>query len=571
MTNETLLTLLDTRTNEMEHEILFRFLETGEIDSERNLTYGQFRLDAQRVASNLQARGLQGERILLLYPAGLDYIRAFYGCLYAGATAVPAYPPQLNKQAERLVTLITQSGAKAVLTTPQILKNIEKRLAHLPILAELQWLSHEELMVDPPQIWQDPAISPDHIAFLQYTSGSTSTPKGVMLSHANLLNNLAQIKERFQIIPSDMGISWLPLYHDMGLIGGMLEVIYAGISTALMSPVAFLQRPFRWLHAISHFGGTIAGGPNFAYDVCVRKVTEEQKAQLDLSKWTLAFNGAEPVRTDTMARFAEAFASCGFKQEAFFPCYGLAEATLIVSGGDRTQKPNAIHVDADQLAQDKVRLVPADTPNALEIVSCGAGVINQELLIIDPATQQPAPAGQVGEIWVASDSVAQGYWQAEEATEKGFKNMVNGRYYLSTEDLGFLHEGELYVTGRVKELIIIRGRNYYPTDIEKEIEAEYEPINTCVACTVERNGEETLILVTEIERGYARPEQTERRKPLNPDELKMQVRQFVSQAFQLRAYDVVLVKLGALPRTSSGKLQRGKTAKMYEEDALKLW
>ena len=423
-------TLIDISIEQMHvlpHQVAYTFLPDGETE-DGCLTYAQLDQKARAIAALLQEHGAQpGERVLLLYPAGLEYICGFLGCLYAGMVAVPSYPPRLNRPDLRLQTIAQDSQARIALTTSEVAASIQQRLANTPALTSITWLITQDLNIHlaAPQ-WQRPQVTGDTLAFLQYTSGSTSQPKGVKVSHGNLVHNLEQIKCFFGMNRQSHGIIWLPPYHDMGLIGGLLETLYCGITTTLMPPTAFLQKPARWLQAVSRYQGTISGGPNFAYDFCAQKITEEQKQGLDLSSWDVAFCGAEPIRKETLERFAAAFEPYGFRREALYPCYGLAEATLIVSGGTKGKQPSIRSFSADKLAQNQVVLADPQDQNSRELVSCGMASPDQRLLIVDPHTLERSPDNRVGEIWLAGPSITQGYWNRPLETEKTFQAQLAG-------------------------------------------------------------------------------------------------------------------------------------------------
>jgi len=386
---------------------------------------------------------------------------------------------------------------------------------------------------------------------LQYTSGSTGQPKGVMVSHGNLLHNSARICQFFGHSEVSRGVSWLPPYHDMGLVGGIIQPLYVGVPTALMPPVAFLQKPLRWLRMISQYGATNSGGPNFAYDLCVQKTTPEQRAQLDLSHWQVAFSGAEPVRPETLQRFADTFASVGFRPEAFYPCYGMAETTLMVTGGEVEAVPRVDYLNEHALRHHQV--VSEAEADGQAVVSCGRSSSDQGLLIVDPDTGIPCADEEVGEIWVGvSGSLAKGYWRQPDQTHETFQAQTAAGQgpFLRTGDLGFLREGELFVTGRRKELIIIRGRNYYPKDIETTVETAHKALRpgagAAFAVTVE--GQERLVVVQEVKRTYLRN--------LDGDAIVDQVRAAIAEQHDLQLYALQLIKTGSIPKTSSGKIQR---------------
>ena len=556
----TLVNLLRWRALNQPDQRVYTFLVDGETE-EVHLTYGELDRQARAIAASLQSLGATGERALLLYPPGLEYIAGFFGCLYAGVIAVPAYPPdpaRLDRTLPRLQAMVADAQATVALTTAPILSMAEFVFAQAPDLAALQWLTTDTLADGTEDGWQEPALTGDSLAFLQYTSGSTRTPRGVMLSHDNLLYNSSLIRQAMEVTPDAIVVSWLPPYHDMGLIGAILQPLYAGCTCILMSPVSFLQRPFRWLQAISRYRATISGGPNFAYDLCVRKITPEQRATLDLSCWSLAFNGAEPVRSQTLDRFAAAFEPCGFRREAFYPCYGLAEATLIVSGGLRSVPPVIHTVQGAALEQNRVVDASATDEDARALVGCGQNLPGQKIVIVDPETLVQCPPDQVGEIWVAGPSVAQGYWNRPEETEQTFRAYMADTGegpFLRTGDLGFMRDGELFITGRIKDLIIIRGRNHYPQDIELTVEQSHPALRPgCgAAFSVDVSGEERLVVVQEV---YTN-------RPWDPDEVVGAIRQAVAETHEVQVYAVVLIEPRSIPKTSSGKIQRRACRAMF--------
>ncbi|RME50902.1 MAG: SDR family NAD(P)-dependent oxidoreductase [Deltaproteobacteria bacterium] len=549
----TLVELLRKRSDETPEKAGYIFLTDGESEEER-LTYGKLDERCRAIGAFLQERGLAGERALLLYPPGLEYLTAFYGCLYGNVVAVPAYPPdptRLGRTLPRLQTIVADCGAKLVLTDSMIHSMAQMMFEQAPDLAALEWVATDALDPTLSEGWRTPPIDGDTLAFLQYTSGSTAAPKGVMLTHANLLHNLAQIEDAFGIDGEAVGVIWLPPFHDMGLIGGILTPLYTSIPVILMSPLAFLQRPLRWLSAISKYGGTISGGPNFAYELCTHKVTEAEKERLDLRSWRLAFNGAEPIHPHTLDAFAEAFAPCGFEKSAFYPCYGLAEATLIVTGGDHRTVPPYTTFDRQALKEHRVLHADPADPNAQTFVGCGHPRLGQEIRIVDPDDAIPCPPDRVGEIWVTGGSVAQGYWGRAEATEETFHARIPGddRNWLRTGDLGFIEGGELYVTGRRKDLIIIRGRNHYPQDIERVVEGAHHSVRRgCVAAfSIEVEEEERLALCAEVD---------PRKEPFDPETVIEQIRLAVIEHFDLQTEAILLLPPRSIPKTSSGKIQR---------------
>jgi acyl-CoA synthetase (AMP-forming)/AMP-acid ligase II len=390
------------------------------------------------------------------------------------------------------------------------------------------------------------------LAFLQYTSGSTAQPRGVMLNHGHLLHNEQMIQQAFQQTERSIIVGWLPLYHDMGLIGNVLQPLYAGARCILMSPAHFLQSPVRWLQAISRYKATTSGGPNFAYDLCTRKITSEQRAQLDLSSWTVAFNGSEPVHPDTLDRFIAAFGPCGFRPEAFFPCYGLAEATLFVSGSLKSAPPVIHNIDGTALEHNRIVPVSAQKKDAVRVVACGRSWLDQQILIVDPESSKSCEPDAVGEIWLSGPSIAQGYWNRAEDSECTFGAYLadSGKGpYLRTGDLGFISDGQLFITGRLKDLIIIRGRNHYPQDIEQTVQQSHTRLRPgCgAAFSIDVCGEERLVVVQEVDRHCQHQE---------VEEIIATINQAVTAEHELTVYAVALIRPGTLPKTSSGKLQR---------------
>ena len=547
----TFVDLLSYRALHQPDKIAFTFLQDEDTEL-GSLTYQALEQQARAIAQMLVSINAQGERVLLLYPPGLDFICAFFGCLYAGVIATPAYPPRPNRSLGRVQTIVADAQAKFALTTKSLLANIESRFAQSEI-KDIHCLHTDKLPLHLASDWQKQNLQGENLAFLQYTSGSTGEPKGVMVSHGNLLHNSSLINQCFQDTRDSQGVSWLPPYHDMGLIGGVLQPIYVGASMTLMSPVTFLQRPLRWLKAISRYRATTSGGPNFAYDLCVNQITPEQKASLDLGNWQLAFTGAEPVRTETIERFAAAFATCGFRKEAFYPCYGMAETTLIVSGGVKDSLPISKTVQGEALELNKVIAASSSELGTKTLVGCGQRVGEQQIIIVNPDTLTCAEEDEVGEIWVSGESIAQGYWRKAKQTQATFQAYLADSKegpFLRTGDLGFLQKGELFVTGRLKDLIIIRGRNHYPQDIELTIDNSHPAVRQGygAAFAVEVKGEERLVIAQEIKRSYLRN--------LDAEPIINAIRKEVVQQHELRPFAILLLKTGTIPKTSSGKIRR---------------
>jgi len=557
----TLIELLQHRSQHQADDVGFRYL----VDGEREIlewTYADVDRKARAIATSLQAMDMQGERALLLYPSGLDFVAAFFGCLYAGVMAVPAFPPRRNRNMARIDAIANDAQATVALTTFDVLERVQTMVSDTPALQRIRWRATDQWDDALADDWQRPDVHSETLAFLQYTSGSTGTPKGVMLSHANLIHNSAMISYAFEHTRSGSTAFWLPLYHDMGLIGGILQPIYMGKANTFFSPTHFLQKPVRWLQVLTQFGATISGGPNFAYDLCAEKVTAEQKTTLDLSRWTLAFNGAEPVRSETIDRFCEAFAECGFRREAFYPTYGLAEATLIVAAGYKGAPPVIRSFKIDELEQNRaVETEPAES-GSRELVGSGGNLLDQQIVIVDIESGALLEDSHIGEIWVSSPSVAQGYWQNENLTKETFQAYLpdDRGPFLRTGDLGFLREGELFVTGRLKDLIILRGVNHYPQDIERTVQLAHEHLHQGrgAAVTVGSEGKEQLVVVQEVARG----------RGLDYQEIVDSIRQNVADVHELSISAVVLLKMRSIPTTSSGKVQRHACRDGYLAGAL---
>ena len=558
--SSTLLNLLRFRVSNSKPGTGYTFLsdvaEGG--SAAAHLTFAELDRKATLIAAHLQAQNRAGERALLLFSAGLDYIAAFFGCLYAGITAVPVYPPHRTRPDLRLQAILQDAQPTITLATSEIYAERETLTLHNPNLQYMRWLATDTVNpdADVAATRQPYEATPDTLAFLQYTSGSTGNPKGVMLSHGNLLHNLSLIGNSFGHAANSSGVIWLPPFHDMGLIGGLLQALYLGVNVTLMSPVSFLQKPVRWLQAISQTRATTSGGPNFAYDLCVRKITPEQCSGLDLSSWDVAFCGAEPVRAETLDTFAKTFAPYGFRKEAFLPCYGLAEGTLFVSGGPKLRGPLVHSVQEQALTHNKVVLSAAPEAGYQQLVSCGAVSSNQEVIIVNPDTCVRCAADEVGEVWVRGLSVAQGYWNRPEETAQTFHAKLadtGAGPFMRTGDLGFIHEGNLCITGRIKDLIIIRGLNHYPQDIELTVTNCHPALQGSfnAAFTVEIAGEEKLVVITE-------PDRTQLRK-LNLADVVSAVRGAVSAQHALQLHALCLVRPTTLPKTTSGKVQRRAT------------
>lgn len=546
-----LVEILNLRAEHQPDKQAYTFLADG-TTREVSMTYRDLDLRARAIGARLQSLGMAGERVLLLFPSGLEYIGAFFGCLYAGAVAVPAYPPRPNRSLDRIRTISNDARPGLILTTSHIRSVMESLPDETANLTGVQFLTVDAIEDDLAKHWQFPNVTEDTLAFLQYTSGSTATPKGVIVTHGNVLHNERMIERAFKQTQESIIVGWLPLFHDMGLIGNVLQSLYVGARCILLSPAAFLKRPLVWLETISRYHATTSGGPNFAYELCARKINSDQRDSINLSSWGTAFCGAEPVRKETIDRFAAFFEPCGFRRKAFYPCYGLAEATLFVSGPQSVSAPTIRSVYREPLENNRIVSASAEDPNAQSLVSCGKAWLGQLITIVDPISCTACEAGQVGEIWVKGPSVAQGYWNMVEesiGTFQAYMTDTGEGPFLRTGDLGFVEDEEVYITGRLKDLIIIRGRNHYPQDIEFTAERCHPAIRPgCVAAfSVEIAGEERLVVVQEIEKRYPQGE---------PGEIINAIRQAIAEEHEIQVYAVILGKHGAVPRTSSGKLRR---------------
>jgi acyl-CoA synthetase (AMP-forming)/AMP-acid ligase II len=556
--------------------------------TEVSLSYAELDRQARAIGTELQRLKAGGERGLLLYPPGLDYIAAFFGCLYAGTIAVPTYPPlmaRLDRTLPKLQAIASSAQPTVVLTTPAIRSMVEPICARAPEFQQLRWLTTDTNDIALAEQRCDPAVNGDTLAILQYTSGSTSAPKGVMVSHGNLIYNQRMICRAFRQTEQSIVVGWLPLYHDMGLIGNVLQPLYLGARCILMSPMAFLQQPFRWLQAVSRYKASTSGGPNFAYDLCTRKTTPEQRATLDLSSWIVAFNGAEPVRAETMERFAATFAECGFRPEAFYPCYGLAETTLFVAGGATTAPPVTRAVQGPALAHSHISTASAGCADIRTLVGCGQTWLDQTIAIVDPVSATRCPPDRVGEVWVSGPNVAQGYWKQAAETERAFRAFLADTGegpFLRTGDLGFLQDGELFITGRLKDLIVTNGQNHYPQDIEQTIEQHVPMVRPgcCAAFSVDIDGVERLVVAAELDQQYkprqrqvagASDSDAEDPAALDIDALIRAIRRVISEQHDLQIHDVVLLKGGSIPKTSSGKIQRYACRAGFLTQSLDMW
>ncbi|AUM12876.1 AMP-binding protein [Ketobacter alkanivorans] len=538
-------------------------------------TYFTLDQHARAIGSSLVDQGLSGRNLLLLFAPGIDYIRAFFGCLYAGCVPVPAYPPMGARDLSRLQKVALDCNAGAILTNQALAPVIESWITTLGYGDSMPCVAIDGLLDKPIDAGFVPyQAQPDEIAFLQYTSGSTGNPKGVEVTHGNLLANFEQIlhgffrgNERLDAMQDLRVVIWLPPFHDMGLIGGVLTPIFAGAHVSLMSPLTFLKRPLLWLKTLSEQKAHVSGGPNFGYQYCVRKVTEEQAETLDLSNWFVAFNGAEPIQTSALDNFADRFKVSGFDPKAFLPCYGLAEASLFVAGSPSGRGAKVLKAQLDELEKGRYVEAPADLrTKTSHLVSSGVIAEGADVKIVNPRTCMACADGEVGEIWINSPSVARGYWGKPQFSHSVFKSTIAGDNsetgYLRSGDLGFKLDDELYVTGRIKEVIIVAGRNHYPQDIERTLQ-EVNPtfrVGGGAAFAVTVDGKEELVVLQEV--GRAAGEQADFRM------LAAEGAKAISSRHGITPTALVLLSGSAIPKTSSGKIQRADAKRMYLEGNL---
>jgi acyl-CoA synthetase (AMP-forming)/AMP-acid ligase II len=558
--------LLERRAQASPARTSLLFLGDGEVESERE-TFATLDAKARAIAAALRARAAPGDRILLLFGPGLDFISAFFGCIYAGMVAVPVHLPRRSQPLDKLEAIAASARPSVLLATAVVAQSVVERLPSCPHLSRAELVCVEDAYGAPAPGFARHPVDPDSIAFLQYTSGSTGNPKGVMVTHANLIANERVIRQAFLHSHDSVLVGWLPLFHDMGLMGNVLQPIFSGFSTVLMPPAAAIQKPMRVLRAVSKYRGNTCGGPNFFFDLCAAKYNPEEltrDGEVDLGCWTRAFSGSEPVRKQTIDRFCAALAPHGFRRAALYPCYGLAETTLFASGNGSFDAARTLL--ADRLALEKHQVVPAalDASSAA-VVSCGHGWSEHEIRIVEPVTRRVSEAGQVGEIWLRGPSVALGYWRNDAATADTFHAEVVGQpgvRYLRTGDLGFLLDGELYVTGRLKEVLIIRGRNHYPQDIEATAGAAHPDLRQGggAAFTVDADGVEQLCLVHEVER--------EAMRRIDAPAVLRAVRSAIAAQHELQLSELVLIRPGELPKTTSGKTRRRACRELHMSKAL---
>lgn len=553
--------ILKYRAKEQSNKIAFTFLVDGE-DEEVSITYSEMNMRAESIAAELKKTCFVGDRALLMFPSGLDFISAFFGCLYAGVIAVPAYPPKKNRKMGRLHHILNDCNAKTILSAGKTFDNAYNSFNKNDMLKGFNWIKVDDIENVESTEFTNIKTDPDQLTFIQYTSGSTGSPKGVMVSHENLIENSLLIYNSLGYSSKTIMVSWLPLFHDMGLVGGMFQSMFGGFHIILMAPESFLLKPIRWLKVISKYKATATGAPNFAYELC-NNIKEELLTGIDIGSLKVAYCGAEPINAETVTAFSNKMKSIGFNSKAFYPCYGMAEATVFIAGSDFYNKPTIIEIDKEKIKENKFELITDKTDPKKQIVSCGYTGDNHKVIIVDPNTKTICKNGEVGEIWFSGKSVAQGYWKKEDLNKEIFHSYTsdtNSGPFLRTGDLGVLQDQELYITGRLKDVIIIRGRNHYPQDIEYTVSKAHETLvkGGTAAFSIESDGEEKLIVIQEIKRVCIHN--------LNAEEVFEIIKRAVVEEHELQIHDIILIRPMRLLKTSSGKVQRKGNKKAYLEN-----
>jgi acyl-CoA synthetase (AMP-forming)/AMP-acid ligase II/acyl carrier protein len=554
------------RTEELKEKTAFTHLIGGDLAKTLPISYEKLATRSRAIGAYLQMQQLEGERALILCPSSVNFICSFFGAILGKVIAVPAFPPQKTRGIERIEAIFKDSQSNYAFVDSTLLNKIKNnnKIKNKDFINSVNWIIIDEIPDELAAQWKQPSVNHNDLAFLQYTSGSTGNPKGVMVSHGNILHNCKTMRVSFGLKPNISTVSWLPMYHDMGLIGCILTPLNMKGRMAFMTPTDFLEKPVRWLKAITKFKSDFSPAPNFAYDLLVDKVKPEELSELDLSSWVGAGNGSEPINASTLRRFSDHFGTCGFKHQHHYPCYGMAESTLMITGIEAQTDTTILELDEQELERNNIKLSEGGQKNKVSKVSCGYNRFGV-LKIVNPDTFEELPENKVGEVWFKSESVAKGYWNKPELTEQIFKARITGSdqsYFLRTGDLGFMHNGEVYITGRLKDLIIIRGRNHYPQDIEKTMQ-ECHPaltINGGAAFSIEAKGAERLTVIQEVERTALRE--------LNHQEVFDKIRAAIAHEHEIQVVGITLLSPGRLPRTTSGKVQRKFSKKAYFDETL---
>lgn len=545
--------------------IAFRFLNDLS-SSPQELTFRELWDEASVIAHFLRQSVPPGSRVMLFFPPGLAYIRAFFGCLIAGMIAVPLYPPRKNVKSDRIIKVAQSCQSTLALTTESELGVVKSAWdAQNTEGLALAFYAVDDIRVDGTRaaivlVDEVLEINGDAPAFLQYTSGSTGTPKGVIITHQNIVGNVTHLSLMSSGNAQDIFVNWLPLFHDLGLVTAVLWPVWLGATSILMAPATFVREPAIWLKAISRYRGSMCGAPNFAFELCATKVSDAELAQIDLSSWRIAYNAAEPVRAATLEKFVARFAGSGFSLESFYPGYGMAEATVFISGGDAQARPIILTVSQRALAEFRIEMIDAHHPDATQIVACGAALPPHDVRVVDSASLCELPDDRVGEVWFAGPSVSAGYWAQPALSAQTFGqcmvNQESAYRYVRTGDLGVMHDGQLYITGRIKDLIIFHGRNYYPQDIEVSVASAHPAIRFghIAAFSIDSEGEEHLVVVAELEREHFRS--------VDPQEVFAAIRRRVMLDHEVNVDRLALLRPYKIPMTSSGKIQRRQTQSM---------
>ncbi len=555
--------LLQQRASSDPDHIIYSFLEE-DISVGREISLGHLDRRARAIAGFLQSCTQPGDRILLVFPFGPGFLEGFWGSIYAGRIPVPTHTPRQGRASHTLQAICNDALPAIALTSREQLPRIKQILAQTLASSELPYCCVEDVLDNAAGDWVDPEIGPGSVAFLQYTSGSTATPKGVIVCHGNIVRNEQMIQDAFGENESSIVVSWLPLYHDMGLIGAVLQPLWTGSRCFLMSPQTFVQNPFQWLNAISRFRATTSGGPDFAYRLCTNRISAEQLAGLDLGSWQVAFNGSEPVRAETMRQFADKFGPCGFRKSAFVPCYGLAESTLLVTARRTRTETTVRSFQGGALERNSAAPCSENDPGARLLVGCGDGDPRQDIAVVNPESSALCSNGEIGEIWVAGPHVTKGYWNKGEATSEIFGKTVAGKdgAYLRTGDLGFVLDGELFITGRIRDLIVLRGRNFYPQDFEIIASQSNEAFHSglCAAFAINTGNEPELVIAQETQS-----------RSLDFEAACQRIREAIVAEYDISPSKIVFVRFGTLARTSSGKIKRQECKTKFLADELKLF
>lgn len=546
--------------------IAFRFLSDSQAPDE--ITFKQLWLESYAIADFLKINTSTGDRVLLLYSSSLEYVKAFYGCLIAGVISVPLYLPKKNKKSARIINVAQSCQANVALTTTKnlsIIKECWQKDNDSGL--DLIFYPTDDIILENQNIKTCESIAPNSPAFLQYTSGSTGSPKGVVITHENIIANVEHLSFTTSANKHDVFVNWLPLFHDLGLITAILLPVYLGTCSVLMAPTAFITNPVKWLKAISLYRGSVCGAPNFAYDLCTNKIPDDELSTLDLASWRVAYNAAEPIKVTTLKNFTDKFSVCGFKDNSFYPSYGMAEATAFISGGKSTERPKILHVDKKILVEHQLKLIDKNNAQSTTIVGCGGADAPHYLKVVNPETKRVLKEGEIGEIWFAGPTVPVGYWELEDESKETFGQEIIGESmdvnkYLRTGDYGVMWENELYVTGRIKDLIILNGINYYPQDIEASTVRAHEAVRIGynAAFSLDEGGNEKLVIVTELERTFFRK--------VDADAVINSIRNQVFDDHQVNVGYVVLLKPFTIPMTSSGKIQRIHTKMLLSNGEL---